>query len=391
MSIIYSYPKVTPAADDLFIISDASSTNPAKATRQCTVQSIVDLVGALVPGGGTVTSVATTNSIGASSGISFAASPNPITTTGTIDIGYSGATGDILYADSNTSIAKLAAGTDTHVLTLAGGLPSWAAPTTYTLPLAADGTRGGIQIGYVENAQNYPVELTAEKAFVNVPWTDTTYTVMSDTVLGLGKVVDNATQTVGANASSYIAGRSYGVQKNSSNQLVVNIPWTDSGGGVSHGFSPIPVALCGNALTLTTSYNYYYLTVAEVDMTVANVTLWGKSTGETGTIEFAVYRYPWGTGALMGTATMTGATYGPNNKVITEASPGSLVVTAGENIIVAIRRTTGTWNTIEDNGFVDAMYGMVDATGSAFPSTAPTAGGEIDASGKRFALTLWES
>lgn len=389
MSIIYSYPKVTPAADDLFIISDASSTNPAKATRQCTVQSIVDLVGALVPGGGTVTSVATTNNIGA--GITFAASPNPITTTGTIDIGYSGATGDILYADSNTSIAKLAAGTDTHVLTLSLGLPTWAAPTSYTLPLAADGTRGGIQIGYVENAQNYPVELTAEKAFVNVPWTDTTYTVMSDTVLGLGKVVDNATQTVGANASSYIAGRSYGVQKNSSNQLVVNIPWTDSGGGVSHGFSPIPVALCGNALTLTTAFNYYYLTVAEVDMTVANVTLWGKSTGETGTIEFAVYRYPWGTGALMGTATMTGATYGPNNKVITEASPGSLVVTAGENIIVAIRRNTGTWNTIEDNGFVDAMYGMVDATGSAFPSTAPTAGGEITASGKRFALTLWES
>ena len=46
----------------------------------------------------------------------------------------------------------------------------------YVLPLAADGTRGGIQIGYTENAQNYPVELSAEKAFVNVPWTDTVYT-----------------------------------------------------------------------------------------------------------------------------------------------------------------------------------------------------------------------
>lgn len=46
----------------------------------------------------------------------------------------------------------------------------------YVLPLAADGTRGGIQIGYTENNKNYPVELASEKAFVNVPWTDTVYT-----------------------------------------------------------------------------------------------------------------------------------------------------------------------------------------------------------------------
>ena len=45
----------------------------------------------------------------------------------------------------------------------------------YTLPLAANGTRGGVQIGYTENGQNYPVELSSEKMFVNVPWTDTVY------------------------------------------------------------------------------------------------------------------------------------------------------------------------------------------------------------------------
>tara|TARA_R110000868_G_scaffold122871_4_gene325743 strand:+ start:34 stop:534 length:501 start_codon:yes stop_codon:yes gene_type:complete len=37
------------------------------------------------------------------------------------------ATGDILYASSSTAYARLAAGTDTHVLTLAAGIPSWAA------------------------------------------------------------------------------------------------------------------------------------------------------------------------------------------------------------------------------------------------------------------------
>ena len=43
----------------------------------------------------------------------------------------------------------------------------------YSLPLSASGTRGGVQIGYSENGKNYPVELSSEKMYVNVPWTDT--------------------------------------------------------------------------------------------------------------------------------------------------------------------------------------------------------------------------
>ena len=54
--------------------------------------------------------------------------------------------------------------------------------TVYSLPLAANGTRGGIQIGYSESNsgsssdRNYAVKLSSEKAYVNVPWTDTVYT-----------------------------------------------------------------------------------------------------------------------------------------------------------------------------------------------------------------------
>ena len=53
---------------------------------------------------------------------------------------------------------------------------SWSAWTTfnnYSLPLAASGTRGGIQIGYSESGTNYAVKLSSEKAYVSVPWTDT--------------------------------------------------------------------------------------------------------------------------------------------------------------------------------------------------------------------------
>ena len=43
--------------------------------------------------------------------------------------------------------------------------------TFYTLPLAANGTRGGVQVGYAQSGKNYPVQLSSEKMYVNVPWT----------------------------------------------------------------------------------------------------------------------------------------------------------------------------------------------------------------------------
>ena len=46
--------------------------------------------------------------------------------------------------------------------------------SAYSLPLAASGVRGGIQIGYTDSVNNrkYGVKLENEKAFVNVPWKD---------------------------------------------------------------------------------------------------------------------------------------------------------------------------------------------------------------------------
>ena len=45
----------------------------------------------------------------------------------------------------------------------------------YELPLAASGTRGGVQTGYTTDGanRNYAVQLDSEKMYVNVPWTDT--------------------------------------------------------------------------------------------------------------------------------------------------------------------------------------------------------------------------
>lgn len=64
----------------------------------------------------------------------------------------------------------------------------------YSLPLATAATRGGIKVGYAANGRNYPVQMDGEKAYVNVPWTDTntTYSLATSTKDGLMKASDKA-------------------------------------------------------------------------------------------------------------------------------------------------------------------------------------------------------
>ncbi len=62
----------------------------------------------------------------------------------------------------------------------------------YSLPLAANDTRGGVKVGYTENGKNYPVELSSEKMYVNVPWTDTN----TNTFLNDVSVVDNGANII---------------------------------------------------------------------------------------------------------------------------------------------------------------------------------------------------
>lgn len=61
----------------------------------------------------------------------------------------------------------------------------------YSLPLAADGARGGVQIGFATDnpGRNYAVQLSSEKMYVNVPWTD-----------------NNTITTVGVGAAAGVSG-----------------------------------------------------------------------------------------------------------------------------------------------------------------------------------------
>lgn len=65
-----------------------------------------------------------------------------------------------------------------------------ASANNYSLPLAANGTRGGAQIGYTQNGKNYPVQLSSEKMYVNVPWENTTYSAATTSAAGLMSAAD---------------------------------------------------------------------------------------------------------------------------------------------------------------------------------------------------------
>lgn len=84
--------------------------------------------------------------------------------------------------------------------------------------------------GTTEN-RDYMVEVNPDGTMkVNVPWTDnnTTYTIATSSTPGLVKLVSDDLQTTAANGITKTSSRTYAVQKNSNNQLVVNVPWTDT-------------------------------------------------------------------------------------------------------------------------------------------------------------------
>ena len=116
--------------------------------------------------------------------------------------------------------------------------------------VATSSSLGGIRIGYTESGKNYPVELnSSNQAYVNVPWTDTntTYSNATTSTAGLMSSSDKAKlDGIASGANKYTlpaatsgalggvrigyveSGKNYPVELNSSSQMFVNVPWTDT-------------------------------------------------------------------------------------------------------------------------------------------------------------------
>ena len=116
----------------------------------------------------------------------------------------------------------------------------------YTLPVASEGDLGGIKVGYSgTTAKTYAVKLDANnKAYVEVPWENTTYingngltltgtafslNVASSAMHGGIKLYnDKLNKEITPQAASEVNGRYYRIQLDNANRAFVNVPWTDT-------------------------------------------------------------------------------------------------------------------------------------------------------------------
>lgn len=125
-------------------------------------------------------------------------------------------------ADAVSFSRVLSSGTKIGTITINGTNTDIYAPTAGTSPTysqATSSTLGLVKIGYPESGRNYPVELNSSgQMYVNVPWTDsnTTYSQATSSTLGLVKI------------GYPKSGKNYPVELNSSGQMYVNVPWTDN-------------------------------------------------------------------------------------------------------------------------------------------------------------------
>ena len=117
------------------------------------------------------------------------------------------------------------------------------ATDTVTINHDAFGTAGtyAYPASVTTNATGHITSITAGSA-------PSSYGAMTSAVLGLGKLFSDTEQTVVATAVSATTARTYGVQFNSDNQLVVNVPWIQGAGMTSWDLT----GDTGTAETITT-------------------------------------------------------------------------------------------------------------------------------------------
>ena len=211
--------------------------------------------------------------------------------------------------------------------------------------------------------------------------TNTTYGVATDATLGLIELFSNTDQTVAANAVTTTAGRTYGLQLNSANQGVINVPWTDTNTTYSAGTG---LSLTGTAFSIDSS-----VVTLDGTQTLTNKTINGSQLVNTsvanGKLANSSLTVTAGTGmsgggavSLGGSITLTNNDKGSSQNIfknvavsgqtsiVADSNNDTLTFAAGSNITLTTDATTDTLT-------ITANINPGDITGVT--ASAPLTGG----------------
>lgn len=129
----------------------------------------------------------------------------------------------------------------------------------YTLPAANNTTLGGIQLGFTQTGKKYPVVTSSQKAYVEVPWVNTTYGVVNSDTDGLMSSEDKTKlDGIESGANKYVlpnASKSaYGGVKVGDNIAVSNGVISLTKGGITNalGYTPPTQDTTYDLVTTTT-------------------------------------------------------------------------------------------------------------------------------------------
>lgn len=190
---------------------------------------------------------------------------------------------------TNSAPDQTVALTGSGATTVTGTYPNFTISSTNTTYSPATSTVAGLielASDTVQSTAANAVTSTASRTYglqvnasgqgvVNVPWTDTVYTLPAATSTALGGIElgSDTVQTTAANAVTSTASRTYALQVNASGQGVVNVPWTDTNSGGTVTSIATGTGLSGGPITTTGTISLANTTVTAGSYTNANITV----------------------------------------------------------------------------------------------------------------------
>ena len=268
------------------------AANTAAVTNGSANLATGDQIYDFVIGEGYTTNTGTVESVGLSMPAAFSVASSPVTTSGTLTVTGAGTTSQYIRGDG--TLATLPGGftsfnitggsgsaqtiTDGNTITLAQGTGiSTVAGATDTVTITNTDTGSSQNIFKnvasdsgtavadnnndtltIAGGTNVSTAVVGDTLTITATDTNTTYT--AGTGLTLSGTVFNAnvdgTQTTLANNSTTTSARTYKVQVDSSDNLVVNVPWTSGSGGIAGSLADEQVAFGNGTDTVAGSGDF---------------------------------------------------------------------------------------------------------------------------------------